>query len=298
MKRLRLGRTAFTLVELLVVIAIIGVLVALLLPAVQAAREAARRVSCNNNLKQIGVALHHHHDTHGALPPGWVGRDPASGAAWVEGPPGWGWAAYLLPMIEQQPLAESLRYSVPILDPQHYEQRLTRVETYVCPSDPAASTFPLEEEGNPGNVLTWLAAANYIGVFGTNDLHACEGLPIGHPCEGDGVFYHMSRTRLRDITDGLSQTIVVGERASKRLYATWVGVVPGAEEAFQRVLGVADHRPNHPDNHEDDFTSAHVVGANFLLGDGAVRLINESVDLAVFRALATRGRGDLVLDRY
>jgi prepilin-type N-terminal cleavage/methylation domain-containing protein len=291
-------RRGFTLVELLVVIAIVGMLAALLLPAVQAAREAARRVSCYNNLKQIGVGLHHHHDSHGALPPGWVGREPATGAPWVEGPPGWGWAAFLLPMIEQQPLADSLRYNVPILDPQHHEQRLARVHTYVCPSDPAAATFPLPEEGNPSNTLTWLAAANYIGVFGTNDLHDCEGLPAGCECEGDGIFYHMSRTRFRDITDGQSQTIMVGERASKRLYATWVGVVAGGEEAFQRVLGVADHRPNHPDNHQDDFTSAHTVGANFLLADGAVRLINESVDVEVFRALATRGRGDLVLDRY
>lgn len=291
-------RRGFTLVELLVVIAIVGILVALLLPAVQAAREAARRASCKNNLKQIGVALHHYHDAHGRLPPGWMGWEPATGAAWAEGVPGWGWAAYLLPMIEQQPLAESLRYTVPILDPQHYEQRLTQVHTYVCPSDPAAATFPLPEEGNPGNVLTWLAAANYIGVFGTTELHDCEGLAIGCECEGDGVFYHMSRTRFRDITDGLSQTLMIGERASKRLYSTWVGVVPGAEEAFQRVLGVADHRPNHPDNHEDDFTSAHPVGAHFLMGDGAVQLINDSIDEDVFRALATRGRGDLVLDRY
>jgi len=288
-------RIAFTLVELLVVIAIIGVLIALLLPAVQAAREAARRTSCFNKLKQIGLALQNYHDTHHVLPPGWIATEPSTGKPLAEGEPGWGWASMILPFMEQQTVSESLiDFTRPILDPQNDPARVHVLTDFRCPSDPADDLFDLGTAGNPQTPLTQLATSNYIGVFGTTLIEDCEGLTAGDVCEGEGLFYHLSHIRFAEITDGLSNTLMVGERASRFGNSTWLGVVPGADEAFARVLGVADHPPNAAGGHLDDFSSEHPAGTNILLGDGSVRLIAETIDLQVYRALATRAGGETV----
>ncbi len=129
-------RKAFTLIELLVVIAIIGILVALLLPAVQAAREAARRMSCSNNMRQIGIALHMYHDTFHQLPAGWRGYDLATGQPYWLGEPGWGWCAAILPYMEQLNLYEGLiQFELPIAHPLNEQARLTYLPTLRCPSD-------------------------------------------------------------------------------------------------------------------------------------------------------------------
>ncbi len=289
-------RQAFTLVELLVVIAIIGVLVALLLPAVQAAREAARRVSCFNNLKQVGLALHNYHDSHKSFPMGWIGLDAATNRPYAEGTPGWGWAAFVLPYVEQASLSDSVvNMTLPILDPANQVARETFLPVYRCPSDvPANDLFTLGTEGSPSTPLTRLAAASYVGVHGTVELHDCEGLPIGTQCLSDGTFYHLSATRFADIVDGTSNTFAIGERSARVGFSTWVGAAQGGDEALARILGITDHPPNSANGHLDDFGSQHPGGTNFVLADGSVRLISDTVELRVYRGYATRAGGEVV----
>ncbi len=285
---------AFTLVELLVVIAIIGVLVALLLPAVQAAREAARRTSCINQLKQLGLALQNHHDTVGTLPSGWDSVDPLSRTPNVEGEPGWGWASKVLPFMELQNVADGLvNYELPITHTANEQARLQALVSFRCPSDTAETFFDLHSEDSPGTILVQLPSANYVGVFGTVELDECEGLPVGTICRGDGAFYHLSETRFRNFTDGLSNTAIVGERSSGKGHSTWMGVVPGGEEAMARILGVTDHSPNFELGHLDDFRSEHPSGANFVFGDGSVHFISDNIDTAVYKAIATIEGGEL-----
>jgi len=290
------GSKAFTVVELLVVIAIIGILVALLLPAIQAAREAARRTSCFNNQKQVGLALHQYHDLRGNLPPGWIGFEPGTSRPLAEGEPGWGWASFILPQLEQQTITDGLiDFELPILDSTNASARTQFIPLYRCPSDsPRDELFDLGEESAPMTILTRLAVANYVGIHGTQEVDECEGLPTGEQCVSDGTFYHLSRTRFRDIVDGLSNTIIVGERASRFGFSTWVGSVPEGEEAMARIVGVADHPPNTSNLHLDDLSSEHPQGANFLLGDGSVRLISETIDEQVYQALATRAGEEVV----
>jgi len=286
-------RGGFTLVELLVVIAIIGILIALLLPAVQAAREAARRASCQNNAKQIGLALHSYHATYGSLPPGWWGFDEATRRPDAEGVPGWGWASTILPFIEQGNLATGMiRSHLEIADPGNAPARTTSLPVFRCPSDIGPPMFELDAEDGSGPLLK-LATGNYVGVFGTLEIEECEGAGPGVVCRGDGVFHHNSRIRFSEIRDGLSQTIAAGERSSRLGGSTWVGMVSGGEESMVRIVGTADHTPNHPSSHFDDFGSYHPTGSQFVLADGSVRFISENVNLRVYQSLATRAAGDI-----
>lgn len=282
---------AFTLVELLVVIAIIGILVSLLLPAVQAAREAARRMSCYNNLKQIGLALHNYHDTHKSLPMGWIGVDPATRQPHALGQPGWGWAARVLPFLEQANTENLLNGDLPITDPSNQPARDTHLALYRCPSDANSEEF-FDITGSMPTVR--IPVANYVGMAGTQELENCEPMPIGTQCQTDGIFYHNSSTSFRDIIDGLSSTFMAGERNSKIDNSTWVGSIPGADEGFERFLGIADHAPNTVGAHLDDLSSYHPAGTNFVIADGSVRLITETIDLTVYQALATIRGGEPV----
>ncbi|MFO0819278.1 MAG: DUF1559 domain-containing protein [Pirellulales bacterium] len=285
----------FTLVELLVVIAIIGILVALLLPAVQAAREAARRSSCQNNLKQIGLASHLYHDVHQSLPSGWISLDPATKYPLATGEPGWAWASMLLPFIEQANVSDGMiRYPLSITDPVHDTVRVMSLPVFRCKSDPGRATFELGTEDDPTVPLVTLASANYVGVFGTTELHDCEGLPVGAICRGNGAFQHIMGVNFAEFLDGTSNTLLVGERSSRLGYSTWTGAVSEGSEAIARVLGIADHAPNHPGAHLDDFSSEHPAGTNFLLTDGSVRLIIETIDLTVYQGMATRAGGEVI----
>jgi prepilin-type N-terminal cleavage/methylation domain-containing protein len=283
-------RAAFTLVELLVVIAIIGILASLLMPAVQSAREAARRISCVNNLKQVGIALQLHHDNRHYLPAGWTGYD-ASGEPFFKGAPGWAWCVHLLPFLEQQPLYDhSVHLDLSVTHDKNKIVRETVISTFRCPSDPALETSDL------GGCRYQVAASNYVGVFGSNELHeAVEQVESGGQCLGDGVFFHNQRIRFRQIVDGLSRTFVVGERGTKNeYYSTWVGVFPDAEHPPARVVGVAHTAPNSDEDHPHNFSSHHPAGANFLSGDGSVRMISDLIDQAAYHALCTRAKGDRV----
>jgi prepilin-type N-terminal cleavage/methylation domain-containing protein len=285
-------RNAFTLVELLVVIAIIGLLIALLLPAVQAAREASRCTTCRNNLKQIGLGLHTFHDTYHRLPAGWEAYTAAgSQIPDPEGVPGWAWGAHILSGIEQAPLADQIQLKVAIDDPQHAAPRIKKLEIFRCSSDPKIEDlFTLDAEDGSGPILD-LARANYVGMFGTKELEDCEGLGP-QQCTSDGPLYHNSKTNFRDILDGLTSTILAGERSSRLGDSTWTGSVSGGEEAMARAMGVADHTPNHASSHLDDFGSHHAGGAQFVLGDGSVRFISENIALPVYQSLATRAGGE------
>lgn len=292
MKILRSPR-AFTLVELLVVIAIIGILVGLLLPAVQAAREAARRTACVNNLKQIGVALHNYHDLNQTQPPGWMGLDTKTNLPLVSGQPGWGWASKLLPMMEQSNLSDGMiDYQRPITDPVNRAAREYLLPVFRCRSDTGLPTFFLPDESNPQTTVTKLSTSNYVGVFGTLEIEEILETPLGMTARSDGSFWHLEGARFADYLDGLSNTLVVGERSSRYGYSTWTGAVPAGAEFIERILGITDHPPNHPGAHLDDFTSEHPAGTNFLLGDGSVRLIVETIDLDAYRAMATRAGGE------
>jgi prepilin-type N-terminal cleavage/methylation domain-containing protein/prepilin-type processing-associated H-X9-DG protein len=311
----------FTLIELLVVIAIIGVLIALLLPAVQAAREAARRAHCTNNLRQIGLALHNYNQIHGALPPGYVSN---WSTVWLrETGPGWGWASMILPQLEQGPIYDQIDFRRPIQDPTQSTVRTVPIATFLCPSD----NMPLRWTASAGLVkvsgggilelvipICDVAGSNYVGVYG-----------IGEPgVGGDGVFFRNTSVRLAEITDGLSQTLAVGERAIQMLkgrgQATWVGAVPRAqfwscdtkaidpdasgpcvkEDGSGMTLGHTGegHGPGDPFSDVNQFISRHGRGANFLFCDGHVNYLNNSMDYATYKALSTRASAEIVSGRF
>ena len=298
-------KIGFTLVELLVVITIIGVLISLLLPAVQAAREAARRMSCSNNLKQIGLGLHMYHDSYKMLPTGWRGYDPSDGSPHWFGLPGWAWSASILPYMEQAAIYDTvIHFDQPIHHAINAGAREAKITIFRCPTDIGENTFELKagDEDNFGaSFPIKLATGNYIGVFGTFDFHdVCDsGSSTYNGCKGDGTFYLNEQVRFADIRDGLSNTLIVGERSSKWAPSTWVGVVTGGQHAVARVAGLACFPPNSEQEEEHythNFSSMHPTGTNFLAGDGSVKLISESIADACFRALATRNNGDIVGD--
>ena len=291
-------RRGFTLIELLVVIAIIAILVALLLPAVQQAREAARRSQCRNNLKQIGIAMHNYHEINQTLPPGFIGVDLATRTHHIYGMNSFGWGTMLLPMLDQTPLYQELNTRVSLLDPVNNPatnaptQKMLTV--FRCPSDTAPDVWDLDDDS--GNFLITVASANYVGHFGTLELEDCELMP-NQQCLGDGILYHNSATRFRDLSDGQSSTFVVGERRSGDpgdFNSTWVGAPANGEESLARILGIADHTPNHPNAHLDDFSSMHTGGCHMLAADGSVHFVSESVDEGVWKSLATRNGNELV----
>jgi len=293
-------RKGFTLVELLVVIAIIGILVALLLPAIQMAREAARRSSCNNNMKQIGLGLHMYHDTFGRFPAGWQAEDPTGGHDDWLGEPGWGWAAAILPYMEQTTMyGDRIDFHYPITAPVNQAGRETELKVYRCPSDIGRPTFELEADHHHPFSYTpiEIATANYVGVFGTKDPHDV----YEHGETPDGAFILNKQMSLRDFLDGTSETFIVGERTAKLSYSTWVGMVRGGEHAPARVVGVATFPPNsdaafHPEAPTHNFSSLHPGGTQFVAADGSVRLITESIDTQVYHALCTRAGGEVVGD--
>jgi prepilin-type N-terminal cleavage/methylation domain-containing protein/prepilin-type processing-associated H-X9-DG protein len=308
----------FTLVELLVVITIIGILIALLLPAVQAAREAARRMQCSNNLKQIGLALHNYETAHGCFPPGYISAVGSGGPADDTGP-GWGWAAMVLPFLEQGNVHGQIRFDKDITDPLNAAVRSTSLPVFLCPSDTGDKTFNVA-----GVNQVQVAHSNYVGMFGNPEITPDPGYLTQDidPTTGQdrrgvahrGMFYRNVAVRIADVTDGTSNTIFVGERSSSLAYATWTGAVTGGqvppkspnpygyppEGAPVLILGhtgdAADnppHTPNSEVNHVDDFWSWHPLGANFLFVDGSVQCIGDSINAQVWWAFGTKAGGEV-----
>jgi prepilin-type N-terminal cleavage/methylation domain-containing protein/prepilin-type processing-associated H-X9-DG protein len=294
-------RAGFTLIELLVVIAIIAVLIGLLVPAVQMARESGARAQCLNNLKQIGLALHNYHDAYRAFPPGYVSGHDAEGN---DTGPGWGWAAHLLPYLEQRGLANSIRFDQPIEAPANSGPRVMSLSAYLCPSDSAPPNWTAvrrDSTGNPLGAICSVASANYVGVFGISE----PGV------DGEGIFFRNSKISIKDITDGTSTTLMVGERSFRLAEATWVGAVSGAEitpgpgspappgvwNSSGTILGHTFEGaggPGAPGTEVNGFSSAHPGGAHFLFADGHVGFLLESLDHRVYMALSTRAGGEAV----
>jgi len=294
-------RPAFTLIELLVVIAIIAVLIGLLLPAVQKVREAAARMQCQNNLKQIGLAMQNYHTSTERFPPGYI-----SGTTGVNGDgtgPGWGWGAHLLPYLEQDNLFRQINLSLDITHSQHANVRITTLKGYKCPSDsPPGQTINIPNDS--GGVIATVAFGNYVGMGGTFEITAL-------PDTNNGSFYRNSKTRVADITDGVSNTIFVTERESKRSpLITWVGAItdsanPPVDPAYDEegpptlILTntgeAADGRvANNTLGHVEDASSKHTSGVSVMLGDGSVRLINNTINPTIWQALGTRAGGEVV----
>jgi prepilin-type N-terminal cleavage/methylation domain-containing protein len=282
-------RYAFTLVELLVVIAIIGILISLLLPAIQAARESARRMTCGNNLKQIGLALHLYYNTNNKLPAGWTAYDPQTHLPYALGEPGWGWASRILPYMELSNLAKNgIHYNLPLSDPTNKVARLTEIPEFRCPSDSTQKTFI--DPDDPAQIE--MAVGNYVGVFGTQNIHEAETMPVGQQCLSDGVFYHNSAVTFKDIKDGVSHTFAVGERTQALGPSTWVAAPANDGCGPGMVLGTGAYTPNAREDDIHNFSSRHPTGTNFLTVDCSVRFISQDLDDQLFRALCTRAAGD------
>jgi len=307
----------------LVVIAIISVLIALLLPAVQAAREAARRTQCLNNFKQVGLALHHYHDAVEAFPMGY--------AAWgkfIDGATdtnaGWGWGTMILPQVEQAPLYNSVNFGLPMGSAQNTTVIRSMITTYLCPSDLIQGAFPVSD--GSGNILAIAAPSSYAASVGGNETDTATG--INNDGRGAGMFFRNSRIRLADLTDGSSQTIAIVERAWSKANGVWAGALShgtirrGAQNGcpttgalfYPAATLVQAHchlinTNSDPDGGLDDCSSLHPGGANFLFADGSVHFLKNILGDAgarpdgtpiyypadvAFQALATRSGGEVV----
>jgi prepilin-type N-terminal cleavage/methylation domain-containing protein/prepilin-type processing-associated H-X9-DG protein len=342
--------SGFSLVELLVVIAIIGMLVALLLPAVQAGRESARRAHCTNNTKQLGVAIHSYEGQRKRFPPAYEGDSHASGSAFgvsypdanKNGPSGFAWGTLLLPYLEESALAAQFNMKIPCWAPANAQAAKTRVAPFLCPSATGGSDgFAVDkdtgqpEKGTPFSPTIFFAHSHYVTNAGvhqpwgrTPDFSFDFDIPepvienSNALARIDGPFYRNSKTRIRDVTDGLSKTVFLGEHTSMLSNKTWVGVVPGAVTCPRLDLmhWVSDcntagclvgahsgsdthdhpeqiiHSPNDPFGHTDEMYSEHPNGCNVMFGDGSVTFIAD-IDPFVWVGLSTRDGGEIVSNK-
>ncbi|QDU75007.1 hypothetical protein Pan97_20270 [Bremerella volcania] len=278
------GKNGFTLVELLVVIAIIGVLIALLLPAVQQAREAARRMSCNNNLKNLALGFHNHHDVFGQFPAG--GEHTGTGDREM-----WGWGAHILPFIEQNSLYDRLKVTDQFLKDTLDDTTLrpltqTKLEIFICPSDPGGHLMDGGQmNSGTGRHFNGLSSVNNsFRVAKSNYIGVCGMFDVDHR-RNNGVLFRGSEIRFADITDGTSNTFLLGERNRRCAQGAWVGnrnVTGGGPQGADYTMGRVTIPVNHTSNasHQcvEAFASEHPGGSLFAYADGSVHFISDTID--------------------
>jgi prepilin-type N-terminal cleavage/methylation domain-containing protein len=293
----------FTLIELLVVIAIIAILIALLLPAVQQAREAARRTQCKDNLHNIGLALHNYEETHRILPPLAFGNGGTTGTP----VPTFAWAVMILPMADQAPLYNAMNPGPTTLqqllnDPARRTLLQTPLELFFCPSDTGQNlnnNRPFAIAPFSAAAPFFLAKSNYPACSGSQDGTSGGVFPEAAAASPPGAPAIPRGTKFRDVTDGLSNTIFVGERGTQRLPANptgnggwsalWGGMTenpnpPGTVSKWRAVRGLGTYRLSDGNSltgttfPDEAFGSQHDGGLHVLLGDGAVRFISINID--------------------
>ncbi len=296
----RRHRLALTLIELLVVLGILGVLLGLLLVGVQRARETANLAICQNNLRQMGLALQSYHQREGCFPPGYQCKVQTDLNVTS---PGWGWASFLLDDLEEVNLANQINPTRPVEDPANLAVRTRVLKHFVCPSDRETGVFTIYDTNNEP-----------LAEAATNSYAACFGIVLfvtGELDMGDGIFFRNSEVRIADITDGTSNTIALGERASLFVQSPWLGAVSkgtsritdsaptgnlavGAYAACQVLAQIGVHQLNSSYSAADDFFSPHSGFVYFLFADGSVHALSSNTPLKVLQALVTRAQGEKV----
>ncbi|QDT53298.1 hypothetical protein Pan44_13140 [Caulifigura coniformis] len=293
-------RAAFTLIELLVVIAIIAILIALLLPAVQQAREAARRTQCRNKLKQIGLAMHNYESTHRVLPPGFLfqGNLMANRGDRPNRAPGWAWSTMILPFVDQAPIYNQMDFTGRKMWEEPNRTLISsKIEIAQCPSSPIPPYFKVgTTAGNPpfGYDTPGLTATNYVAVGGPFQLSQYFDSAASRKL---GILMEDSSTGFRDVSDGLSNSLLVGETNywgngssagtgsflwDPAWYGRYQSANGGTADSPESIMRAGEFRINPPSIasvviKRNSFSSMHVGGAFFTLGDGSVRFISENI---------------------
>jgi prepilin-type N-terminal cleavage/methylation domain-containing protein len=312
------ARRGFTLIELLVVIAIIAILIALLVPAVQKVREAAARLQCQNNVKQIALAVHSYHDANRKLPPAYVASVQLS------------WHVLILPYVEQDTEFKAMNTTTPgdyTIANRNNPHGLRRMGLYLCPSSPVdRMLLTAPHNANPPDLVPANTGeapytVHYYGMTGPRGANPTTGTAYpqsqcthdGTPMATSGMFQpdqfadgKLGRISLTDVPDGTSNTIMIGEMSwdSKfgTRYRSWLrGGEPGGcycvgARNATNAINSAIRANLIAQFNEVPMGSMHIGGANFALGDGSVRFIQESISIATYRALASRNGGEVVGD--